>query len=95
MQKKNILFLCTPFDAQNGKLLNNMNVPLFKIASFSLTNTILLESIAKHKKPVIMSTGLHTIGEIENAYNIFKKSGNLLQYYNVLLIIRLKLNTQI
>jgi len=74
-RKKNILFLCTPFDAQNGKLLNNMNVPLFKIASFSLTNTILLESIAKHKKPVIMSTGLHTIGEIENAYNILKKSG--------------------
>ena len=44
-RKKNILFLCTPFDSQNGKLLNNMNVPLFKIASFSLTNTILLESI--------------------------------------------------
>ncbi len=73
-QKKNILFLCTPFDVRNGNFLNRINVPLFKIASFSLTNTFLLESIAKHKKPVIMSTGLHNISEIENAYNILKKS---------------------
>jgi N,N'-diacetyllegionaminate synthase len=74
-KKKKILFLCTPFDSENGELLNRMGVPIFKIASFSLTNTFLLESIAKHKKPVIMSTGLHTISEIENAYNILKKSG--------------------
>lgn len=74
-KKRGILFLCTPFDSENGELLNRMQVPLFKIASFSLTNTFLLESIAKHKKPVIMSTGLHTISEIENAYNILIKSG--------------------
>jgi N-acetylneuraminate synthase/N,N'-diacetyllegionaminate synthase len=74
-KKKKILFLCTPFDSENGELLNRMGVPIFKIASFSLTNTFLLESIAKHKKPVIMSTGLHTISEIENAYNILIKSG--------------------
>jgi len=74
-KKKKILFLCTPFDSENGELLNKMGVPIFKIASFSLTNTFLLESIAKHKKPVIMSTGLHTISEIENAYNILIKSG--------------------
>lgn len=73
-KKKKILFLCTPFDVANGNLLNKMGVPLFKIASFSLTNTFLLESIAKHRKPVIMSTGLHTIGEIENAYKILSKS---------------------
>ena len=73
-KKRKIMFLCTPFDIENGKLLNKMKVPLFKIASFSLTNTFLLESIAKHKKPVIMSTGLHTIGEIENAYKILKQS---------------------
>jgi N-acetylneuraminate synthase/N,N'-diacetyllegionaminate synthase len=74
-KKKKILFLCTPFDSENGELLNRMGVPIFKIASFSLTNTFLLESIAKHKKPIIMSTGLHTISEIENAYNILIKSG--------------------
>ena len=73
-KKKKILFLCTPFDEKNGNFLNKINVPIFKIASFSLTNTFLLESIAKHKRPVIMSTGLHTISEIENAYNILKKS---------------------
>ena len=73
-KKKKILFLCTPFDVKNGNFLNKINVPIFKIASFSLTNTILLESIAKHQKPVIMSTGLHTISEIENAYNILKRS---------------------
>ena len=72
--QKNILFICTPFDVKNGNFLNKINVPIFKIASFSLTNTFLLESIAKHKKPVIMSTGLHNISEIENAYNILKKS---------------------
>ncbi len=74
-KKKGILFLCTPFDIKNGNFLNKIGVPIFKIASFSLTNTFLLESIARHKKPVIMSTGLHTISEIENAYNILKKSG--------------------
>ena len=74
-KKKGIMFLCTPFDVKNGNFLDKIGVPLFKIASFSLTNTFLLESIARHKKPVIMSTGLHTISEIENAYNILKKSG--------------------
>ena len=57
-QKKKILFLCTPFDIQNGNFLNKIQVPIFKIASFSLTNTFLLESIAKHKKPVIMSSSI-------------------------------------
>ena len=74
MSKKKIFYFFAPFDIRNGNFLNRINVPLFKIASFSLTNTFLLESIAKHKKPVIMSTGLHNISEIEKANNILKKS---------------------
>jgi len=73
-KKRKILFLCTPFDIQNVNFLNRINVPIIKVASFSLTNIFLLESIARLKKPVIMSTGLHNLSEIENAYNILKKS---------------------
>ena len=73
-KRRKILFLCTPFDIQNVNFLDRIGVPIIKIASFSLTNIFLLESVARLKKPVIMSTGLHNLSEIENAYNILKKS---------------------
>ena len=64
---KNIIFLSTPFDNESADFLDNIGVPLFKIGSGELTNLPLLQHIAKKNKPVILSTGMATLGEIEEA----------------------------
>lgn len=66
-EKKNIIFLSTPFDNESVDFLDNIGVPLFKIGSGELTNLPLLQHIAKKNKPVILSTGMSTLGEIEEA----------------------------
>ena len=66
-EKKNIIFLSTPFDNESVDFLDNIGVPLFKIASGEITNLPLLQHIAKKNKPVILSTGMATLGEIEEA----------------------------
>ncbi|MFC2010257.1 N-acetylneuraminate synthase [Chloroflexota bacterium] len=66
-QKEDILFLSSPFDKKSVDLLDSMGVAAFKIASGEITNLLLLEYIALKKKPVILSTGMATIDEIEEA----------------------------
>jgi len=66
-ENKNIIFLSTPFDNESVDFLDNIGVPLFKIGSGEITNLPLLQHIAKKKKPVILSTGMSTLGEIEEA----------------------------
>lgn len=66
-ENKNIIFLSTPFDDESVDFLDNIGVPLFKIGSGELTNLPLLQHIAKKNKPVILSTGMATLGEIEEA----------------------------
>jgi N-acetylneuraminate synthase/N,N'-diacetyllegionaminate synthase len=72
-EKKNILFLSTPFDNESADFLDNIGVPLFKIASGEITNLPFLQYIAKKKKPVIISTGMATLGEIEEALDTLRK----------------------
>jgi len=66
----------TPFDEKSADFLFEMGVNVFKVASFSLTNYPLLEHISKKDLPIIMSTGLHSLGEIEEAMNIIRSTGN-------------------
>ena len=66
----------TPFDKASAKLLNELDVPGFKISSMDLTNIPLIKTVAKFKKPVILSTGMANIGEIENAINTLLEYGN-------------------
>jgi N-acetylneuraminate synthase/N,N'-diacetyllegionaminate synthase len=66
--KNNIIFLSTPFDYNSADFLEKL-VPLYKIGSGELTNLPFLEYIAKKRKPVILSTGMCTIGEVEEAIN--------------------------
>ena len=75
-KQRGALLFATPFDTESVDLLSEMGVPLFKIASFSLTNYPLLRSVARKKLPIIMSTGLHTLGEIEKAVDIILGEGN-------------------
>jgi len=66
--QKGIQFLSTPFDIDSVKLLaEKFNLPKIKIPSGEITNAPLLLEIAKTKKPVILSTGMSTLGEIETA----------------------------
>lgn len=73
---KGIIVFSTPFDEESADFLESVNVPAFKIASFSLTNYPLLRHIARKQRPIIMSTGLHTLGEIEQAVNTIRAEGN-------------------
>ena len=73
--KKQIQFLSTPFDLLSISFLHTLNLPLWKIPSGEITNLPYLLSIAKTKKPVIMSTGMCVIEEIQMAVNVLKENG--------------------
>jgi sialic acid synthase SpsE/sugar phosphate isomerase/epimerase len=65
--QKGILYLCTPWDPSSVKMLDEFGVPAFKVASADLTNLPLLGAIVKTGKPLIVSTGMSTLEEIEGA----------------------------
>jgi N-acetylneuraminate synthase len=71
--KKRIIFLSTPFDCESVDFLEDL-VPLYKIGSGEITNIPFLEYIAKKGKPIILSTGMSTMGEIEEAINVILHS---------------------
>lgn len=69
-------FSSTPFSTDEVDLLNEVGVEYFKVASMDITNHGLLEYIAKCGKPVILSTGMATMGEIEEAIQVVEAAGN-------------------
>lgn len=75
-RKKEILFLSTPFDFESADFLDELGVPAFKVSSTDLTNLPFLEYIAEKGRPIILSTGMGTLGEIEEAINMIKNAGN-------------------
>ena len=72
---KSVVFLSSVFDKESVDLLNKLRVPAFKIASGEITNFPLLQYIAEKKKPIILSTGMSTLGEIEEALEVIRKKG--------------------
>jgi sialic acid synthase SpsE len=66
----NIDFFSTPFDNDSVDFLNSIGCDIYKIASFDIVNKELLKKVASLKKPVIMSTGMSNLKEINTAYNI-------------------------
>ena len=73
--EKNIMFLSTPFDHDSIKLLNKLELGIFKIPSGEITNLPYLRAIGALQKEVVLSTGMATIGEIEDALNILIETG--------------------
>lgn len=71
-----ITFLSTPFDFEAVDLLEDIGVPLFKIASPEIVDLELVDYISKKQKPIILSTGMADIGEIEEATNTILKNNN-------------------
>jgi N-acetylneuraminate synthase/N,N'-diacetyllegionaminate synthase len=74
-QKNNIIFLSSAFDRESIDLLNDLGVSAFKIASGEITNLPLLKYVAKKKKPIILSTGMSTLDEIEQAVKVIRENG--------------------
>lgn len=73
--EKNIDFLSTAFDLESIDFLESLGMNTWKIPSGEITNLPYLIKIAKLKKKVILSTGMSTMQEIEDAVNILKKYG--------------------
>jgi N,N'-diacetyllegionaminate synthase len=74
-RKVGIQFLSSPFDAQSADLLATMDVPLFKVPSGEITNLPFLQHLARKGRPLILSTGMSTLGEVEDAVNILQAAG--------------------
>ncbi len=68
-------FLSTPFCSDSLKLLEEVGVPAYKIASMDITNVPLLRDVAKTGKPVILSTGMATLHEIGDAVEVLQQAG--------------------
>lgn len=73
-KKKGIIFLSTPFDIESAGFLIHLDIPAFKISSGEITNYLLLKKIAGASKPVILSTGMASICEIEKALDLLEKN---------------------
>lgn len=69
-RKLNLIFFATPFDFESVDLLEDLDIPAFKIASGDLTNIPLIQYIAKAGKPIIMSTGGGSIEDVKRAQNV-------------------------
>ena len=72
---KNVMFLSSAFDLESIDLLVDLDLSVFKIPSGEITNLPYLRKIALTKKPVILSTGMATLGEIEEALEVLKNNG--------------------
>ena len=75
-ESKGILFLSTPFDLDSVNFLESINIPLWKIPSGEITNLPYLIKIANTNKPIILSTGMCELREIEAAVEVLKNNGS-------------------
>ena len=69
-------FCSTPFTNNEVDLLEDLDVPFYKIASMDINNYELLKYVASKGKTVVLSTGMSNLGEIEKAINVITESGN-------------------
>lgn len=74
-KKVNIVCFSSPFDETAVDLLESLNCPFYKIASFELTHIPLIKKVALTNKPIIISTGMANLEEIDLAFKTAKKYG--------------------
>ena len=71
--KLKIPIFSSPFSKRAVDLLEKLNVKLYKISSFEITDLELIQYIAKKKKPIIISTGMASLSEIKNAIKCIRR----------------------
>ena len=71
-----IIFLSSPFDYEALKELEKLDMVAYKIASFEIVDLPFLKAIAETKKPILLSTGMASLGDIEDAINIIREGAN-------------------
>ena len=74
-KKIGITIFSTPFDETAVTFLEKLNCPIYKVASFEMTDLPLVKKIASTKKPIIISTGMASLKEIDLTYRTAKKYG--------------------
>lgn len=75
-EERNIDFISTPDGTESLRYLVGLDVPLIKIGSTEVTNHPFLAEIAETGKPILLSTGMSTLGEVEKAVNTLRSHGN-------------------
>ena len=71
-----LVFFSSPFDLTSVDFLEEMNVPVYKVASFEINDIPLIRKIAKTGKPIIMATGVAYMADIELALRTCREEGN-------------------
>lgn len=74
--EREIIFLSTPDDEKSVDFLEELEIPAYKIGSSELTNIFILKKIAEKGKPIILSTGMANLEEIQEAIDVIYKTGN-------------------
>ncbi len=84
-RKLKITCFSTPFDESAVDLLETLNCPFYKVASFEMNHIPLIKKIARTRKPIIISTGMANLKEIDLAYKTAKKNkaGEIILLYCV------------
>ncbi|HSF83908.1 MAG TPA: N-acetylneuraminate synthase family protein [Anaerolineales bacterium] len=72
-QAKGVTFMCSAFDIESADFLDALGVPAYKVASADLTNIPLLSHLVKKGKPLILSTGMSRMEEVEFTVNFLKE----------------------
>jgi sialic acid synthase SpsE len=75
-KKKGIIFFSTPFDKENADFLEELGVPLYKIAATDMTNIPFLKYVAKKHRPVAFSAGMCTVDEVRESIEAIGSAGN-------------------
>lgn len=75
-RERGIPFLSTAFDEESADLLFDLGMPAFKVASGDLTHFPLLRHVARFQRPILLSTGMGTLGEVEEAIGVIRQEGN-------------------
>ena len=74
-RKRGMIAFSSPFDTAAVDFLESLNVPLYKIASFENTDHILLKRVAQTGKPVIMSTGVASVADLDESVKVLRANG--------------------
>ena len=75
-REKGVEIFSTPFDFESVDFLESLDIGVYKIASMDLLNLPLIKYIAEKGKPVMLSTGMSTYGQVEEAVEVVKQAGN-------------------